>query len=72
MGDNHMEQTTSAGPLVYDEQTISRVFKRPKSIIREWMSSGYLPARWLQDGRPVVLHDELVEMLRGLPRERQR
>lgn len=67
-----MEPTTSPGPLVYDVATISRVFKRPKAVIREWMAAGYIPARWLQDGRPVVLHDELLEMLRGLPREPRR
>jgi hypothetical protein len=64
-----MEQTPSAEPLVHDEQAISRVFKRPRALIREWITSGYIPARWLPDGRPVVLHDELLEMLRGLPRE---
>jgi hypothetical protein len=64
-----MEQPTSAGPLVYDEATIRRVFRRPKATIREWMTEGYIPTRWLPDGRPVVLHEELLEMLRGLPRQ---
>ena len=65
-----MEPTTVPEALVYDEATISRVFRRPKSKIREWMTEGYIPARWLPDGCPVVLREELLEMLRGLPRQR--
>ena len=67
-----MEPTTSPKPLIHDEPALSRVFKTPRSVIREWMASGRLPTRWLPDGRATVLHDELLEMLRGLPREPQR
>jgi predicted site-specific integrase-resolvase len=55
-------------PLVYDEATISRVFRARRAKIREWMAEGYLPARRLPDGRVVVLREELLEMLRNLPR----
>jgi hypothetical protein len=55
-------------PLLYDEAGMRRVFRRPASTIREWMQSGYLPARRLPDGRLVVLREELLDMLRNLPR----
>ena len=54
--------------LVYDEKALGRIFKRRRPLIRAWLVEGYLPARWLPDGRPVVLRDELLEALRNLPR----
>lgn len=54
--------------FVLNEAQLQRVFRRPRAKIREWLLNGYLPARWLPDGRPVVLHEELLDMLRNLPR----
>lgn len=52
----------------YSESDLRRVFRRPVATIREWVASGHLPARRLPDGSYVVLHNELLEMLRSLPR----
>jgi hypothetical protein len=50
----------TADMLVLDEKTLCRVFRRRRAEIRAWLVEGYLPARWLPDGRPVVLRDELL------------
>jgi hypothetical protein len=55
-------------PLMYEEPALRRLFRRPAATIREWMEAGHLPARRLPDGRVVVLREELLEMLRSLPR----
>jgi len=57
--------------LVYEEGTLARVFRRPRATIREWIATGHLPARQLPDGRAVVLREELLQMLRNLPRPPQ-
>lgn len=62
----------TADMLVLDEKTLCRVFRRRRAEIRAWLVEGHLPARWLPDGRPVVLRDELLEMLRNLPRTPRR
>ncbi len=59
---------TADTELVYDVAMLSRVLGRPRPKIREWIARGQLPARTLPDGRLVVLREELLDMLRNLPR----
>jgi hypothetical protein len=55
-------------PLVYDEDKLCVVFaERSRRRIRQWLRSGVLPARYLPDGRAIVLRDELLEALKTLP-----